>query len=255
MLIDWFTVIAQIINFLVLLVLLRRFLYLPILNAMQAREQRIAAELESAEQKRREAEAEKKEFEAKNEQLRQDYDKKRAESEQDVAAWHKQALHEARQDVEKTVSTWHKSVEQEKQAFADELRRFSVRQAYAVSRQALQDLADIPLEERMLEKFIAVLESGQIDLAKFKASSSEGLAVRSAFEIPKSGQERVKNILRSQIDPKLVLRFEVDPELLGGIELATPDGYQTAWNLKRYLDALEEELDTHLAQNQAEVQE
>lgn len=253
MLIDWFTVIAQIVNFLVLLILLRRFLYRPILNAMQAREERIAAELEAARQERREAEAEKKEFEAQNEKLRRDYEKKRAESEQDVVAWRKQALHEARQDVEKTVSTWHKSVEQEKQAFADELRRFSVRQAYAVSRQALQDLAGIPLEERMLEKFIAVLESGQIDLAKFKASAAEGMAVRSAFDIPKSGQERVNKILRGQLGPELVLHFETDPELLGGIELAAPDGYQTAWNLKRYLDALEEELDTHLVQNQVEA--
>src|SRR6266704_2311996 len=43
MLIDWFTVGAQFINFIVLVLLMKRFLYRPILEAMAAREQRIAA--------------------------------------------------------------------------------------------------------------------------------------------------------------------------------------------------------------------
>ncbi|MFQ3186924.1 MAG: F-type H+-transporting ATPase subunit b, partial [Marinomonas primoryensis] len=52
MLIDWFTVIAQLINFLVLVWLLKRFLYRPILNAIDAREKRIADELADADEKR-----------------------------------------------------------------------------------------------------------------------------------------------------------------------------------------------------------
>ena len=42
MLIDWFTVGAQVLNFLILVWLLKRFLYRPILHAIDAREQRIA---------------------------------------------------------------------------------------------------------------------------------------------------------------------------------------------------------------------
>jgi F-type H+-transporting ATPase subunit b len=38
MLIDWFTVAAQAINFLILVWLLKRFLYKPVLNAVDARE-------------------------------------------------------------------------------------------------------------------------------------------------------------------------------------------------------------------------
>ena len=42
MLIDWFTVGAQALNFLILVWLLKRFLYKPILDAIDAREKRIA---------------------------------------------------------------------------------------------------------------------------------------------------------------------------------------------------------------------
>ena len=51
MLIDWFTVCAQIVNFLVLVALLKHFLYGPILRAMDAREQTIAGRLAEAQQK------------------------------------------------------------------------------------------------------------------------------------------------------------------------------------------------------------
>jgi hypothetical protein len=69
MLIDWFTVGAQVINFLVLVWLLKRFLYRPILDAIDAREQRIAAELADADAKRAEAKQERETFQHKNEEF------------------------------------------------------------------------------------------------------------------------------------------------------------------------------------------
>jgi F-type H+-transporting ATPase subunit b len=55
MLIDWFTVGAQVLNFLILVWLMKRFLYKPILNAIDAREKRIAKELADADATRAEA--------------------------------------------------------------------------------------------------------------------------------------------------------------------------------------------------------
>jgi F-type H+-transporting ATPase subunit b len=46
--INWFTFIAQIINFLILVWLLRHFLYKPILNAVDEREKKIAGQLKDA---------------------------------------------------------------------------------------------------------------------------------------------------------------------------------------------------------------
>src|ERR1039457_7200635 len=66
MLIDWFTVLAQVVNFLILVWLLKRFLYRPILDAIDAREKRIAKELADAEAKK-----ERDEFQHKNEEFEQ----------------------------------------------------------------------------------------------------------------------------------------------------------------------------------------
>src|SRR5580698_278918 len=74
MLIDWFTVCAQAVNFLILVWLLKRFLYQPILVAIDAREKRIAAELADADAKKSEAQKERDEFQRKN----QEFDQQRA---------------------------------------------------------------------------------------------------------------------------------------------------------------------------------
>ncbi len=69
MLIDWFTVGAQALNFLLLIWLMKRYLYKPILHAIEAREAKIAAELAEAETKKAEAQKQRDEFQYKNEEF------------------------------------------------------------------------------------------------------------------------------------------------------------------------------------------
>ena len=71
MLIDWFTVAAQALNFLILVWLMKRFLYKPILKAIDTREKLIATELADAAAKKVEAQKEHAEFDQKNQQFDQ----------------------------------------------------------------------------------------------------------------------------------------------------------------------------------------
>jgi F-type H+-transporting ATPase subunit b len=76
MLIDWFTVGAQVVNFLILVWLLKRFLYKPILHAIDEREKRIAARnLRTPTREKAEAEKERDEFQKRNDE----FDEQRAE--------------------------------------------------------------------------------------------------------------------------------------------------------------------------------
>ena len=54
--IDWFTVAAQIVNFVVLVALMKRFLYGPLVRAIDAREQRIESQMAQADEKNKAAE-------------------------------------------------------------------------------------------------------------------------------------------------------------------------------------------------------
>ena len=69
MLIDWFTIGAQVLNFLILVWVMKRFLYKPILVAIDKREARIAAELADADAKKAEAQQESETFKRKNDEF------------------------------------------------------------------------------------------------------------------------------------------------------------------------------------------
>jgi F-type H+-transporting ATPase subunit b len=240
---DWFTVFAQIVNFLILIFLLRRFLYRPIINAMQDREKLVRERLEAAEQKRLDAEEERQRYQAKNQELREHFERKLQQAEEEVQTWRKQALQSARQEVDTILQEWRTSIRQEKDSFNTELRHFAVQQAYAVAGQAIRDLADSSLEERMVSVFVSQLNIGEVDLSRLK-NSADGITLWSAFELPSNLREVILKELQAHLGKDLSLRFETDPDLTAGIELAARDGYQVAWNLRRYLDALEDELDS-----------
>jgi F-type H+-transporting ATPase subunit b len=250
MLIDWFTVAAQIVNFLILLLLLRRFLYRPILNAMEERERKVASRLEEAEQKRVEAEKERQRYQEQNQELRKYYAEKQRQAEEEVESWRREALHAAREEVEATLRDWRQSVSQEMETFTAELRQFAVQQTYAIAGQAMQDLTETSLEERMVEVFLDRLKQGQIDLSALQEGrenrAENALTLRSAFELSPELRRRLQRELQAHFDQDLSLHFETSPNLIAGIELAGRDGYQLAWNLRRYLEALEEELEGQL---------
>src|SRR5689334_1065054 len=100
MLINWFTVVAQAINFLILVWLLKRFLYKPILHAIDEREKRIATQLAQAEAKKAEAQKERDGFQRKNEVFDQERAALLKKVEDEAGAERQRLLDEARKDAD-----------------------------------------------------------------------------------------------------------------------------------------------------------
>src|ERR1700677_917919 len=98
--IDWFTVVAQAINFLILVWLLKRFLYKPILHAIDEREKGIAGQLAEAEAKKAEAQKERDDFQHKNEAFDQERASLLKRAANEANAERQRLLDEARKDVE-----------------------------------------------------------------------------------------------------------------------------------------------------------
>lgn len=247
MLFDWFTIIAQIVNFLILMFLLRRFLYKPIINTMEAREQRIASLLDEAEQKRKAAEDERQRFVQKNADWQANLDRRKQEIEEDLDNWRKVEMHAARQQVDRTLESWFKTVEDHKSDFLNDLNQFTVQKTFAIARQAVQDLASADFEAQMIQAFLSNLKRNTIDLSDLVSGDDRGgngaLRVRSAFELDSSTQKKLQSELHTYLRDGASLQFETAPNLVAGIELVGANGYTAAWNLSRYLESLQTELE------------
>lgn len=220
---DWTTFILEILNFLVLVWILQRFLYRPVLAMLDARQQRITEETERATQLRNAAEA-----------LRQQY-------EQRLADWNQQQETSRRQLDEELAQLRSTATENLKQTLVDEEAKLRVRNqtliaareaalireaagaAYGQAAAMLQRLASPPLTQSIVEAFLQDLlnmpDSEQTALRKAAAMLIAGSAVEvlSAHPLSEADQSRVQETLANVAGQVLQLTFKEDPALIAGL--------------------------------------
>jgi F-type H+-transporting ATPase subunit b len=243
MLIDWFTVIAQVINFLILVWLMKRYLYQPIVKALDAREQRIAAELADADAKRAEALADREEFRRKNEEFDQQRNGLFSKATNDAAAQHSQLLEEVRKDADELRGKLQDKLNNEYRNLHDEIARRTQAEVFAIARKTLSELSGTSLEARMVEVFLQRLrELDDTERSKLAViAAQDTITVRSAFELPQPQQASIDASIKTTLGSKSPVRFEIVPGLIGGIELIL-HGQKVAWSISDHLASLEKEL-------------
>ena len=154
MLINWFTVVAQAINFLILVWLLKRFLYKPILHAIDEREKGIAAQLAEAEAKKAEAQKERDDFQHKNEVFDQERAALLKKATDEAKAERQRLLDEARKDADALRAKRQDALRTEQRNLNQEIIRWTQKEVFAITRKTLADLAATSLEERMGDVFV-----------------------------------------------------------------------------------------------------
>jgi F-type H+-transporting ATPase subunit b len=241
MLIDWFTVGAQTINFLILVWLLKRFLYAPILAAIDARESKIAAELKDAAAKKAEAQLERDDFRSKGEALERRRAELLREATDDARAERQRLLDAARKDADALRAKLKTAVDSERLELGRELATRTQQEVFAVARKTLADLAGTTLEDRIAEVFIRRLHDMREKCigAPGTASRPTSALVRSAFELPLPGRTAMENAVRAWLGTETRVTFETMPELISGIEV-TAGGQKIAWSISDFLTALAE---------------
>jgi len=243
MLIDWFTVGAQVLNFLVLVWLLKRFLYKPIHSAIEAREKRITSERANAEAERKTAATERENFESKSRAFDVERSALLAKAVEQARAQHAHLFEEATAQVEAYQGEQRRIVNEEGNLLGQAIGRLAKEEVFGIARKALADLAAVSLEERMGEVFtrrLREMDSRSNDaLAAALHSSSEQALVKSTFDLPGEQKAAIQNALNERFSMQVHVRFETAPETICGIEL-TVTGQKVGWNVAEYIAALEE---------------
>ncbi len=246
MLIDWFTVGAQALNFLILVWVMKRFLYKPILDTIDAREKRIAAELADADAKKAEAQQERDEFQHKNEE----FDQRRAalwsRATDEAKAERQRLLDEARNAADALSAKRQETLRNDAHNLSQAISRRTQEEVFAITRKVLTDLATTSLEERLGEVFTRRLRTmdgkAKQGLAEALQTASDPALVRSAFALPAEQRAAIQNALNETFSAEVLVRFEAAPDLVSGIELTT-NGQKVAWSIGDYLASLEKGVD------------
>jgi F-type H+-transporting ATPase subunit b len=242
MLIDWFTVGAQALNFVILVWLMRRFLYKPILRAIDGREKKIAAELAAADAKKAEATKERDEFQHKNEEFDQQRAALLSKATDEAKAERQRLLDEARKAADALSAKRREALGNEARGLNKAVSRRAQQEVFGIARKVLADLANTSLEERMSAVFTRRLREmdGKVKAALAEAikASAEPALVRTALDLPAEQRAVIQNALNETFSADVRLRFETAPDLVSGIELAT-NGQKVGWSIADYLASLE----------------
>jgi len=241
MLIDWFTVGAQTFNFLILVWLLKRFLYKPILDAIDAREKRIAAELADADTKKAEAEKERTNFEDKNKVFDEQRSALLGKAADEAKAERQLLIDQAKKDAEGLRASQADALRGDQIRMASEISLLAEKEVFAIARKALTDLATVSLEERVGEVFTRRLRDldpkDKALLGDALKNSLQPALVRSAFDLPPDQKAAIQNALNESFSAVVRIKFEDSQEVICGIEL-TVNGQKVTWSISSYLAEL-----------------
>jgi F-type H+-transporting ATPase subunit b len=245
-LINWFTVIAQIINFLILMVLLKIFLYDRIVKIIDEREKKIADSLNKADKKRQEAEELEKSLQDEKHQMENKRKEMLEEIEKEVKERKKQMIEDAHSEIDHLKAQWRESLYREKKNFLDNMQQMIVEQTVSLAGQILQNLADAELQEHVIDLFIKRFKDMDQDekkqVSKIIQESGNRITLQSPFDIDAARKHKIMAVLREELADQVQVDYEIDPELFLGLNLKFR-GRKIAWNLSDYLEDILEQAD------------
>lgn len=235
--INWFTFIAQIVNFLILVLLLKHFLFNRILNRMDERSQKIKDQLESAKKEKKEANQKKNELNEKYQKLEKQKEDFLEKAKKDVDEQKQKMLENAKQDVDHKYELWLSALENEQQDLLQGFEKKSRQYIFKISDYILANLADSSLQKRIIDCFTDYyhqLPDDQKKSLEKAIQETKKLVVETAIPLDSNFQKQLSDLLPASIQQ---INFQTNTDLVAGIRLRV-NGYKMDWNIQASLQDL-----------------
>jgi len=220
---DWSTIILEIINFLVLVWILKRFLYKPVLDIIAKRRAGIEATVAKAEQTQKEAEALKEQYEGRVADWEQERAQARETLQTELDAERQRRL-EALQGELKN--------ERDKARVADERRlaearrhieQQAVNQSAQFAAKLLGRLSGPELDKQLVHLLLDEmhnLPAGRATTLREQAAAHEsGADIVSARSLDDDRRRQIEEALHALFARPVPCRFRVDPDLIAGVRI------------------------------------
>lgn len=245
MLIDWFTVAAQAINFLILVGLLKFFLYGRILQAIDQREADFQSRSDAIEEQRKAVESASQDYQNQLREIDVHRDAMLAKTQEEAEAQRQALLKNAREDLSRMRDDWATALKREQQEFLYDLRQQITRESLTLARSLMEKMAGVDLENRMVEvllqQFSQMDDSTRRQIAAVLEKPDQSVVLRSAFELSQESVTRIETSFQSLTtsEAPIQLIYEVEPGLVCGAEIEV-DGHRLGWSFDDQLERIEE---------------
>lgn len=245
--VDIFTLVVQIINLMVLIWVLKHFLYRPLLDAVDKRQHQIARNIQEALDAAARAKDEERVWQQKVTDIdnqKQSLIKQASEAAEDLK---ETLLVVAKENVKKSEKRWQEELVQQKQSFDMALQHLIVEQFRIFASQSLSEMADTNLQTLIIGKFLQKIKKIPAeDKKSFSVAAKEKNEVRvfTDTKLSKKDEQLLIQEIRKafKLSDKVTIIFKEDINLICGIEIEAGE-MEISWNIKQYLDSFEQQLD------------
>jgi F-type H+-transporting ATPase subunit b len=236
---DLFTFGASLFNFIVLLVLLRIFLFERVTKAMEERQRRIAESWDEAERKQHDADGIRANYEQRMEEIDEERDKLLRQAKEEMERQKGARLDEVRVEMEEKRMEWMQELEREQQRLLESIRSEVAHAAIESTRAVLLALAGAKLEQRMIDRLLEEIDSHKNAELIDQLQAAE-VEVTTSTELDEDDRERITSALREVAEPASV-SFRESDDLGCGVRMRIGD-LEIGWSIADRLSDLEGEV-------------
>ncbi len=215
---------AQIVSFILLLVILRAVGYRPIQRMLREREERIRKGLEdarAAEEARATVEAERERILA---EARAEADRLVAEAARKGREETEKLLAQAREEAEKIRSTARQEAEMERAQLLGQMREHIAALAIAAAHKLVGEALDERRQRALVDAFFSGIREGRVEVLPERVEQVAGpVAVTSAVPLTEAEQATIQKELAARLGKAVEVSFRVDPQILGGLVVRVGD--------------------------------
>jgi F-type H+-transporting ATPase subunit b len=214
---------VQITNFLIMFVVLRKWAFIPIVNMLEQRRERIAKGLEDA----RVAEEARANAEQEAQKIVAEAQSKASEIVREATARAEEATRDIKASAEAEAGKARESAlaeaEQERNRVLGDVRGQVAALAMAAAQKLIGDALDDKRQRSLIEEFFSGVKAGKVTVLEGASVGGDTAIVTSALPLSDAEQDAVKKDVLAKLGGKGEVSFKVDPSILGGLVVRVGD--------------------------------
>jgi F-type H+-transporting ATPase subunit b len=221
---DIWTFLFQIINFVVLLFILKRLLYKPIREIMEKRRGIIEKNVEDAEKTKMEAQELKRKYQEEMDKQKEVRILTLEKLQEEVEVERKKLMGRAEEEAGKIIEKERAIFDTEKKRLETELKDKAIDTVCVFASRLLRDISDEELHSAVYRKLFKEVERITSDITKIeKKDEPLTIEIITAYELSEEGLKGLQKTMESLISRKVDINQTIDKNLIAGIKIKVYD--------------------------------
>jgi F-type H+-transporting ATPase subunit b len=218
--INWSTLLFQIMNFLIMVFILYRFFFKPVVRVLDQRSKRVTNALDEAEKREREADEMRVEYERRVAEAEEQVILMRQQAEEELARTKKQYLDEVRQEIEEMRDKAASEIQEARQQAIYQHRREVGHLVTTLSARLMREAGGEPFQQTSMEQFVEQLSALPTDEYRHGLQASEAQVVHvqlvSASDLGSDDMARIEGQIQRMVQRPTEMIYKIDPALVAG---------------------------------------